>query len=157
MPNDFDNSFLSDPDATPAHEDALVFEVSGQKIGWRASGLALKRASDQGLEVGELLADLQTLFSADIDEEDLEEMDEGEIEEEVQMEGGVAQLLDVAAKLVFVGALHFNAAVRQDVILSILDTSNVGDLPLDRMLQRIFPALEEEGEAGKGKEAASES
>ncbi|MFB6350733.1 MAG: serine/threonine protein kinase, partial [Bradymonadaceae bacterium] len=45
-------------------------------------------------------------------EEDLEEMDEEEIEESLEMQGGVAQMMDVAAKLVWAGALHFEENAR---------------------------------------------
>ena len=154
---DFDNSFLSEQDTTSAHEDALVFEIEGQPIGWRASGLALKRAADAGLEAGRLLYDLQKLFTADVDEEDLEEMTEEEIEEELSMSGGMADMMDVVAKLTWVGALHFEPNAKQEVILSILDTSNVGEVPVGDMLTRIFPALEEDDTAGKATEEAEET
>ncbi|MCS4087303.1 hypothetical protein GGQ10_002129 [Salinibacter ruber] len=155
---DFDNSFLSEENAS-THEDALVFELAGHKVGWRASGLALKRASDQGMEVGELLADLQTLFSADLDEEDLEDMSEEEIEEALQVDGGVAQMMDLAAKLVWTGALHFEENAKREVILAMIDPESVGELPMDDMLTRVFPALEDEvdGDMGKGQGETSES
>ena len=154
---DFDNSFLSETDTQSAHEDALVFEIAGQPIGWRASGLALKRAADAGLETGQLIFDLQQLFAADVDEEDLEEMGEEEVEEELEMSGGIADMMDVVAKLVWTGALHFEANAKRDVILSILDTSNVGEVPVGEMLTRIFPALKGEENSGKGQGETSES
>jgi len=153
----FDNSFLAQEDHPSAHEDALVFSIGEQKIGWRASGLALKRASDAGMEVGELLVDLQHLFAADLDEEALEEMSEEEVEEALEMQGGMADMMETAAKLVWLGALHFEPNARREVILSIIDSSNLGAVPLGEMLQRVFPALEDEGGSGKKPEEASES
>jgi hypothetical protein len=156
---DFDNSFLTENDHPAVHEDAFVFEIKGQAIGWRASGLALKRASDQGVEVGELLADVQQVFSAaDLDEEDIEEMSEEEMGEVLMESGGVAYVLDVAATVIWIGALHFNANVRQEAVLSILDFSMLGDLPINEMVSRIFPEIEDEEEtAGKETEEDSES
>jgi hypothetical protein len=156
MPSDFDNSALTSV-PTPGEDDALMFEVSGYTLGWRASGLALQRASDRGLEVGELLHELQTLFSADINESDLEEMDEGEIEQEIEMEGGVADFLSIVAKLIWTGALHFESDVDLDAIRAILDVEAVGDVPVDLMMSKIFPALEDEmgDESGKKTQATS--
>jgi hypothetical protein len=156
MPSDFDNSALTSV-PTPGEDDALMFEVGGYTLGWRASGLALQRASDRGLEVGELLHELQTLFSADIGEEDLEEMSEEDIQEEIEMEGGVADFLSIVAKLIWTGALHFESDVDLDAIRAILDVEAVGDVPVDLMMSKIFPALEDEmgDEPGKKTQATS--
>jgi hypothetical protein len=156
MPTDFDNSALTSV-PTPSEDDALMFELSGYTLGWRASGLSLQRASDRGVEVGELLADLQRLFSADISEEDLDEMDEEEIEEALEMEGGIADFLSVIAKLVWVGALHFEEEVSLDAIRAILDVEAVGDVPVDLMLSKIFPAIEDEMGDDSGKKTQETS
>lgn len=152
---DFDNSFLSQEDHPSVHEDALVFSINSQTIGWRASGLALKRASDKGMEAGQLLADLQMLFSADIDEEDLEGLDEEEIEakleEELEMQAGIADFIGVVAKLVWLGTLHFEPEAKQEAVLGLLDTSNVDEAPVEDMLSKVFPAIDDEvDDMGKG-------
>jgi len=154
---DFDKSFLAADDHAAVHEDAIVFEIKGQPIGWRASGLALKRASDQGHDVGEILADLQMLFAADLDEEDLEEMSEEEIEEALNVDVGMADFFAVVAKTIWVGVLHFEANARQENVLGLLDAESIGDVPVERMLSKIFPALTGEDDSGKGKGESSES
>jgi len=148
---DFDNSALTSV-PTPDEEDALMFEISGYTLGWRASGLALQRASDRGVEVGEILADLQRLFAADVDEEDLEDLDEEEIEEKLEMQGGMADFMGVVTKLTWLGAIHFEEQIQLDAIRAILDMENAGDLPLDQMLTRIFPAIDDEMGESEGKE-----
>lgn len=154
---DFDNSFLSQEDHPAVHEDALVFELNGQTLGWRASGLALKRAADQGTDVGEVLVDLQTLFAADLEEEDLEEMSEEEIEEAMEIQAGVADFLSLVAKTVWIGTLHFEPGARRENVLAILDASVVEEVPLEKMLSKIFPAIEDEVSEGKEPEATSGS
>jgi len=146
---DFDNSFLAEEDHAAVHEDAIVFEIKGQPIGWRASGLALKRAADQGHDVGEILADLQILFGSDIDEDELEDMSEEEIEEELNVDVGMSDFYEVVAKTVWVGVLHFEPNAKQENILGLLDAESVGDVPTERMLSKIFPALTGEGTEGK--------
>jgi hypothetical protein len=164
--NDFDNSFLAQEDHPSVHEDAIVFEIKDQPIGWRASGLALKRASDKGVEAGELLVGLQSLFGADINEEDLEGLDDDEIEQkiedEMQMEGGMSDFMSVVADLVWIGTLHFEPKSRRESILGLLDADNIESMPVDRMLRKIFPAIEsevtgDEEKSGKGKAADSEN
>jgi len=154
---DFDNSFLAQDDHPSVHEDAIVFEIKGQPVGWRASGLALKRAADQGHDVGEILADLQVLFSADVDKAELEEMSEEEIEEELDTDVGMADFYSVVAKTIWVGVLHFEPNARQNAVLGLLDAESIADVPTERMLSKIFPALTgEEGAEGKGKGQASD-
>ena len=136
---DFDNSFLAEDDSTTAHEDALVFEVGGNKLGWKPSGLALKRASDQGVEAGDILRSFQDTFGADLDEEDLDEMDEEELAEKVG--GTLSGLMTTVATLVWLGALHFEPNATRESVLAILDPSDVEDIPMDRMLDRIWPHL----------------
>jgi hypothetical protein len=151
----FDNSSLTSV-PVPEEEDALMFDVGDYTLGWRASGLALERASAQGVEVGELLADLQRLFASDLDEKDLEETDEDELEEELEMEGGVSDLLGIVGTVIFVGALHFEPQIERDAILAILGVDAINDVPVDEMLSRIFPAIQdEEDTVGKGKEEES--
>lgn len=154
---DFDNSFLAQDDHPSVHEDAIVFEIKGQPIGWRASGLALKRAADQGHQMGEILADLQKLFAADIDEEELEGMSEEEIEEELEIEVGMSDFYEVVAKTVWIGVLHFEPGARQENVLGLLDADSIEDVPVDRMLSKIFPALTGEEGSGKGKGQSSGS
>jgi len=151
---DFDNSFLvEDSGDESVHEDALVFELApDQPVGWRASGLALKRAADRGLEIGEILEDLQLLFAADFDEEELEDMDEEEIEEELEVDTGFVDFIDLVGKLVWLGALHFEPNVSRKMVLAAIDAESLEEIPLDAMLQRVFPAIQdevEESDAGK--------
>ena len=153
---DLDNSALTSV-PTPSQEDALMFELKGYTLGWRASGLALQRASDRDVEVGELLADLQMLFSADIDEGQLEDMSEEEIEEKLEMQGGVADFLSIVAKLIWTGALHFESDVDLDAIRAILDVEAVEEVPVDLMLSKIFPAIEDEMGAESGKKTQETS
>lgn len=153
---DFDNSFLvEDSDDESVHEDALVFELApDQPIGWRASGLAIERAADRGLQVGEILEDLQNLFTADISEEELEDMSEEEIEQELDVGGGFAEFISLVGKLVWLGALHFEPNVSHNRVLAAIDAESLEEIPLDQMLSRIFPALTEESadEETAGKE-----
>lgn len=146
--SDFDNSFLTEAaDDESVHEDALVFELApDQPVGWRPSGLALKRAADNGLELGEILEDLQELFAADIDEEELEEMDEEEIDEELDVGVGFAQFIDLVGKLVWLGALHFEPNADRSKVLAAIDAKRLEEIPVDQMLARIFPALTEQEE-----------
>lgn len=143
---DFDNSFLAEDDHPAVHEDALVFEVAGQKLGWRASGLALKRASDHGTEVGEILTDLQMIFTSDLSQEDLEEMSEEEIEAALDAQAGISDFIAMIAKAVWVGVLHFEPNARQENVLALIDTESLEDVPFEQMLSKIFPALEEAAE-----------
>lgn len=158
---DFSNSFLAEDDHAAVHEDALVFEINDQTLGWRPSGLALKRASDQGHDIGEILAGLQTLFHSDLSEEDLEEMSEEEVEEALEVQGGLADLLSLVAKVIWIGTLHFEPESRQENVLALLNAENVRDVPLEEMLSRIFPAIEEEAsdedEADSGKAQEEDS
>lgn len=156
---DFDNSFLAEEDHPAVHEDAIVFELNGQPIGWRASGLALNRAADHGLQAGELLADLQLLFSAGVDEEDLEDLSEEEIEEELELGTNISDFFSVVAKTIWIGVLHFEPGARQQNILALLDPESIEEVPVERMLSKIFPAIDEEmGEAeGKATGKTSES
>jgi len=145
---DFDNADLTSV-PTPEADDALMFEISGLTIGWRPSGLALDRAQSQGVSVGEILVDLEALFASDLTEEDLEEMGEEEVQEALDEEATLSDTLGVVAKLVWVGALHFEESVQKDAVQAIIDPENVGDVPVEEMLARIFPALEEERAEGK--------
>lgn len=145
-----DNSALTEV-PTPDSDDALMFDLGGYTLGWRPSGLALQRASDKGMELGEILADLQTLFASDIDlddfdEEELEEMSEEELEEELDtdLSSGFSDLTSVYAKLIWLGALHFESGIKLDAVLAIIDPESLEDVPVDEMLQRVFPALAEE-------------
>jgi len=155
--SDFDNSFLAEEDHAAVHEDAIVFEIKGQHIGWRASGLALKRAADQGHDIGEILADLQVLFSADVDKEKLEDMSEEEIEEELETDVGMADFYSVVAKTMWIGVLHFEPNAKQENVLGLLDAESIEDVPVERMLSKIFPALTDEADSGKGKGESSGS
>jgi len=151
---DFDNSQLTSV-PTPEADDALMFELSGLTIGWRPSGLALSRAKSQGVSVGDILSSLQALFAADLSEEDLEEMSEEEIAEKVDGVG-LSDTLDVIAQLVWVGALHFEEEIRLEAVQSIIDPDSVGEVPVEQMLSRIFPELDERAE-GKETPETSES
>ncbi|WP_251961576.1 hypothetical protein [Salinibacter ruber] len=162
--NDFDNSFLTDNDHPAAHEDAIVFEVKGNAVGWRASGLALKRAADKGMEAGDLLSKLQRLFGSGIDPEELEGLSEEEaqelVEEELEMTGGMSDFLTVVADLVWLGTLHFEPGAKREALLGLIDPQNAGEVPVERMLSKVFPAVEEESEeadSGKGQGNPSES
>lgn len=146
---DFDNAELTSV-PTPDQDDALMFELSGLTIGWRPSGLALDRAQSHGVEVGEILSGLQALFASGLDEEDLDEMSEEEIAEALNSEATLSDTLGVVAQLVWVGALHFEEGVRLDAVQALIDPENVGDVPVEEMLNRIFPALDEERAEGKG-------
>ncbi|MCS3827444.1 hypothetical protein GGP85_002914 [Salinibacter ruber] len=157
-----DNSALTEV-PTPDSTDALMFDLGDYTLGWRPSGLALERASDKGMELGEILADLQTLFASDIDlsdfdEEELEEMSEEEIEEELEgdLSSGFSDLTSVYAKLVWLGALHFEAGIKLDAILAIIDPESLEDLPIDQMLQRVFPAIQDEMGEDEMEEAEEE-
>lgn len=149
---DLDNAALTEV-PTPSADDALMFELNGYTLGWRPSGLALKRAADRGLEIGEILVDLQKLFTSDVDPEDLKEMSEEELEEaNLGATGGFSDLTDIVAELVWLGTLHFEPEVRQDAILALIDPESMEDLPVDRMMQRLFPAIKDElEEEGEGK------
>jgi hypothetical protein len=151
---DFDNSQLTSV-PTPEADDALMFELSGLTIGWRPSGLALDRAQSQGVSVGKILADLQALFASDLTEDDLEEMSEEEVAEALDGEATLSDTLGVVSQLVWVGALHFEESIRQDAVQAIIDPENVGDVPVEEMLARIFPALDEERAEGKAAQATS--
>lgn len=153
---DFDNAQLTSV-PTPEADDALMFELGGLTIGWRPSGLALSRATSQNVSVGKILSDLQALFASDLTEEDLEEMSEEEIAETLDEQATLSDTLGVVAQLVWVGTLHFEEGVRLDAIKALLDPDNVGDVPVEEMLSRIFPALEEERAEGKAPAATSES
>lgn len=156
---DFDNAELTSV-PTPEEDDALMFELAGLTIGWRASGLALERASDRGVEAGQLLDSVQTLFGAGIDPDDFEDLSEEELEEKAQeeLEGDLADMLAVVADLIWLGALHFEAGIKRNAVLAILDPENVEGVPIDLMLSRIFPAIEEEvGDLGKEPKETSES
>jgi hypothetical protein len=148
---EFDNSFLAEEDHSALHADALVLEVRGQTIGWRPSGLALRRAADKGEPVGALLEDLQTLFGVDLSEEKIETMSDEEIAEAAEVEGDPADFLVVIGKLLWVGALHFEPNARLDSVLRLLDAEAASQVPTEQLLQRIFPALREEDPVGKEK------
>ncbi|MCS4139593.1 hypothetical protein GGQ13_003048 [Salinibacter ruber] len=145
---DFDNSFLvEDAGDDSIHEDALVFELAeGQPVGWRASGLAIKRASDKGMELGQILEDLRKLFGSSVSEEELEEMSEEEIEEELEGGASFAQLVDLVGKLTWLGALHFEPNVSRRRVLAAMDSESLARVPLEEMLSKVFPALSEEVE-----------
>jgi len=151
---DFDNAELTSV-PTPEADDALMFELSGLTIGWRPSGLALQRAQSQGVSVGEILSDLEALFASDLTEEDLEEMSEEEIAEALDSEATLADTLGVVALLVWLGALHFEASVQKEAVQAIIDPDNVGDVPVEKMLARIFPVLEEERAEGNAQPETS--
>jgi len=151
---DFDNAELTSV-PTPEADDALMFELSGLTIGWRPSGLALNRAQSHGVEVGEILGKLQVIFSADISEEELEEMSEEEIAEAMDADATLADAMEVVALLVWTGALHFEEGSSLEAVQAIIDPENVGDIPVEQMLGRIFPALEEERAEGKAQPETS--
>jgi len=157
---DFDNAALTsvqDPDAS----DVLAFEVGGITVGWRADGLALKRASDRGVEVGEVLQSLARLDEAQDLMGELEDADdEAEAEaltEQLEETGlSMAAFLEVVATIVWVGALRINEDVRRDAILSLMDMETVAELPLEVMLDRLVPEVEDEMDSsGKGKREPS--
>lgn len=140
---DFDNSALTSV-PTPDEDDALMFDVAGYTLGWRPSGLALKRASDKGMELGEILVDLQTLFESDVDTEDLDEEDIDE--EDLDLSSGFSDLTSVYAKLIWLGTLHFEAQIKLEAILALIDPGSLEDVPVDEMLSRVFPAIQDEME-----------
>jgi hypothetical protein len=161
----FDNAKLTDTDSEIAHEDALVFDLvpggeNGLTIGWKPSGLALKRAKSDGVEAGEILdtlrgnadpqvvqdilSDLDTDDLTDLDEEDISDLDEEQREALGDLLGsGLSDQIDMIATLVWIGTLHFEPNAKRETILSILDPQSVEELPVDRMFERIFPVLSE--------------
>jgi Pyruvate/2-oxoacid:ferredoxin oxidoreductase gamma subunit len=167
MTQQFDNGRLTEADTEIAHEDALVFDLGALTIGWKPSGLALKRASKQGVEAGEILDTLRGNADAALLREVLEETgkeDLGQLEEEdiealpeAQREalgdllgGSLASQVEMVATLVWVGVLHFEPNAKQEAILSVLDPAAIEELPIDAMFERIFPALSEVEVGGDG-------
>lgn len=142
-----DNAKLTEV-PTPSSDEALQFDLGEYTIGWRPSGLALQRASEKGMELGEILADLQALFDADIDAEELaeEDLESGEeVIEEIDTTG-FSNLTGVYAKLIWLGALHFEREIKIEAILALIDPEAIEDLPIGLMLDRAFPAIQDEAE-----------
>jgi hypothetical protein len=145
-----DNAKLTDVPA-PA-EDALKFDLAGYTIGWKVDGLALKRAAERGVEVGQVLDDIQRIFAAqaqNLSDEELEEIvPEGEelpdIAPEESEEVTLSEITDVFARLIWVGALRFEPNVKREAILALVSPDVLADIPTDRMLGQLVPAAEEE-------------
>jgi len=162
MSQQFDNADLTSVPA-PDEKDIIAFEVKGYTLGWRADGLAIQRASDRGLEVGQILDDITRLGQA---EEIREELQEVESEEEIDTEAlesleevglQMGEYVRLVARIVFVGAIRIEPAISWEAVLSLVDMHSIGDLPLEEMVSRLVPEIEEEDTVGKDPEAQAQS
>ncbi|AFH22424.1 hypothetical protein OSG_eHP25_00015 [environmental Halophage eHP-25] len=147
--SEFDNSALTEVQ-TPRSEDALQFELKGNTIGWYPSGLALQRAKDRGIELEDIL---DGIFQLQRVTEKVDNLDEDEeIDEELVSELIQAQTSDVLitiAKLVWVGGLHFEPNFSLEAVLSLLELEDLEDLPMELMMQKILPEVDEASDSGK--------
>lgn len=154
----FDNEALSDIASEDVLQegDVLTFEVEyggdTHTIGWRADGLALQRAADQGLEVGEILEKVTRLATTtELTEELSDDLDEEEVEELVQEieDTGLemSEYVELVAEIVWIGWLRIDPSMPFEAVLALIDQRTIAeDIPLGSMLDRLMPAVEEEGE-----------
>lgn len=146
--SDFDNSSLTEV-PTPATGDALQFELGGYQIGWRLDGLALQRASDRGVELGDILQGLFELQAAAEEIEDVDEDTDVENIDKERLQQRVSDLTATAAKLIWIGAIRFEPSIPLEAILALVEPDLDG-IPLGEMVERALPAIEDEVE-GEGK------
>jgi len=133
----FDNSVFTEPQS--AEDKALTFELSGHEVGWLADALAIERAKDRGAQLGEILGELQKL---------------DEIEDAASVEEAANRFADMypaIARLVWFGMLRFNEDVSFEAILGAIDNDSLEELPLEEMMDRIFPDEDEQLPEGEGK------
>ena len=133
----FDNSKFSDVQG--AEERALVFDLGGQSVGWLVDGLAIERAKAQGVQLGEVLSQLEDLSNI-TDAQDTQ-----------TAANAFAGIYPAMARLVWLGMLRFNGDVSYEAILGALDVSSVGEIPAAEMMGRIFPSRDESLPESSGK------
>jgi hypothetical protein len=138
--NDLQNADLTTT-PTPREDDALQFELSGYRIGWRPSGLALERAADQGVELGQILRDVSDLHALTQAEEENGEWTDEELRE---LNLTAARIMTMVARIVWLGGLHFEKDFSYEAVLSLLDWDAIEALPLAAMVERMIPRLEDE-------------
>jgi len=126
----FDNSSFSEPQSP--EDKALTFELAGQRVGWHVDGLAIKRAKNQGHQLGDILSEL----------EKLEAIEEAETVEEAAND--FAGMYPAVARLLWLGMIRFTEDVSHEALLGALDIEEVETLPLAEMMHRIFPSKDEE-------------
>jgi hypothetical protein len=157
--SDFDTSVLTEVQS-PEPDDVIAFELQGYTIGWRADGLALRRAADRGVEVGEILQQLDSLFSVDIDPEELEDLSEEEIEdlveERMETDSSVSGFVSTVVTLIWLGTLRFEPDAKQEAIASLIDLKEIENVPIDEMLAKIFPKIEDELDGAGSEEGNAE-
>jgi len=157
----FDNASLTsvpDPDA----KDVLVIEVQGRTLGWCGDGLAIKRAKQAGIEIGDILDDIRRIAEAN---DILDEMEDADSEEDIDEEAlkelekkglGLSEYVEMVARLLWVGLLRLEPNVPLDAAYALVSIKTLDNLPVAAMVEQIIPDIDEDAQgdspAGKRQE-----
>jgi hypothetical protein len=152
---DFQNADLTTV-PTPSEEDALAFTLKGYRLAWRASGLALKRASDRGVELEDVFDGIMQLGALADEVSETGEASLDDIDADA-LQATTTNMLVTMARLVWLGGLHFEADLNLEAILSLVDLKSAEELPLEAMVEQILPTIEDELDSGKAPNASGES
>ena len=143
-----------------AEDRAVAVEFGGLTLPWLLDGLAITRAAKHGVEVGEVLAQIQSL-APDVDPADVEGMDEAELAEVVEATGSLGMdalpvLIQAWGDLVWVGFLRFAPNLPRQDVQGNMDVSALKRLPTTEMFAQISASEDDELPAAK-KEAGRSS
>lgn len=133
------------------YDKALVIEIDGHKLPWKIDGLSLERASDRGVELGEIISSIAKM------EQVMNINEETEDPEDLERIGfGVTDFVRAMARLVWIGVLRFEPEAKLQAVLGLMDFETASELPIGKLVDRIqgqVPDEEaeghDEGEAGK--------
>ena len=143
-----------------AEDRAVAVDFGGLTLPWLLDGLAITRAAEHGVEVGEVLAQIQSL-APDVDPADVEGMDEAELAEVVEAAGSfdmdaLPVLIQAWGDLVWVGFLRFAPNLPRQDVQGNMDVSALKRLPTTEMFAQIS-ASEDDGLPAAKKEAGPSS
>jgi len=119
-------------------ERALTIEVSGLRFPWLVDGKAIEAARDQGHQLGDALDELSVLDQA--------------LEESADMSDVANHYGDIysaVAKLLWMGFVGFKTDLSLTDASGLVDASTISELPLEQMMDRIFPSADEQEEDGE--------
>ena len=145
---------------TPEKEGILTFEIGDYGFMWKLDGLALDRAAEQGVELGDVLGALGTVQQStqEIARLEDEEVSPEDLDEE-NLQTSLASLTKAVARLVWIGGLRFEENLSFKAVLSVLGPKHLESVPVEAMVKRALPEVGEEEEVGKEaqKEAGKEA
>lgn len=126
--------------AESRYDRALIIEVQGMTFPWLVDGKAIEAARERGHQLGDALDQLSVLDEALEDGADLSDV-----------ANRYGDIYAAIAKLLWMGFVGFKGSLTPGEVAGLVDADTTGELPLEAMMDRIFPSADDqEAEGAEG-------